>query len=79
MTGDALWYEAAQVVGITNALNVVADTLDGLAAIDEGRAFAFRNRHLISLPPGDSTRRSRTSAWLWRWRRVRRTRRNVAQ
>ena len=29
MTGDALWYEAAQVVGITNALNVAAD---GLAA-----------------------------------------------
>src|SRR5262249_60648334 len=29
MTGDELWYEAAQVVGITNALNVAAD---GLAA-----------------------------------------------
>ena len=29
MVGDALWYEAAQVVGITNALNVAAD---GLAA-----------------------------------------------
>src|ERR1700730_466735 len=27
MPDDALWYEAAQVVGITNALNVVADTL----------------------------------------------------
>jgi alkylhydroperoxidase/carboxymuconolactone decarboxylase family protein YurZ len=27
MTEDALWYEAAQVVGITNALNVVADGL----------------------------------------------------
>lgn len=27
MTGDALWYEAAQVVGITNALNVAADGL----------------------------------------------------
>ena len=25
MAGDALWYEAAQVVGITNALNVAAD------------------------------------------------------
>src|SRR5216683_2839297 len=25
MTGDAVWYEAAQVVGITNALNVAAD------------------------------------------------------
>jgi hypothetical protein len=30
MTGDALWYEAAQVVGVTNALNVVADGLGGL-------------------------------------------------
>lgn len=27
MTGDALWYEAAFVVGVTNALNVVADGL----------------------------------------------------
>jgi hypothetical protein len=27
MQGDALWYEAAMVVGITNALNVVADGL----------------------------------------------------
>jgi alkylhydroperoxidase/carboxymuconolactone decarboxylase family protein YurZ len=27
MEGDALWYEAAMVVGITNALNVVADGL----------------------------------------------------
>ncbi|MBM4438941.1 MAG: carboxymuconolactone decarboxylase family protein [Candidatus Rokubacteria bacterium] len=27
MDGDALWYEAAFVVGITNALNVVADAL----------------------------------------------------
>jgi hypothetical protein len=32
MTGDAPWYEAAQVVGITNALNVTADGLDGLVA-----------------------------------------------
>ena len=30
MTGDALWYEAAMVVGITNALNVVADGLGAL-------------------------------------------------
>jgi hypothetical protein len=30
MTGDAPWYEAAQVVGITNALNVMADGLEGL-------------------------------------------------
>ena len=27
MQDDALWYEAALVVGITNALNVVADGL----------------------------------------------------
>src|SRR5262245_49041586 len=26
MSGDACWYEAALVVGITNAVNVVADT-----------------------------------------------------
>ena len=32
MAGDALWYEAAQVVGITNALNVVADGLGGVMA-----------------------------------------------
>jgi hypothetical protein len=32
MAGDALWYEAAQVVGITNALNVTADGLDGVVA-----------------------------------------------
>src|SRR5262249_57233321 len=38
MTGDAFWYEAAQVVGITNALNVAADTLDGLEAVDEAGA-----------------------------------------
>jgi alkylhydroperoxidase/carboxymuconolactone decarboxylase family protein YurZ len=30
MAADALWYEAAQVVGVTNALNVAADGLDGL-------------------------------------------------
>src|SRR5258707_7531316 len=29
MTGDDRWYEAAFVVGITNALNVVADGLGG--------------------------------------------------
>ncbi len=32
MTDDALWYEAAQVVGMTNALNVVADS--PLAALE---------------------------------------------
>ena len=31
MTGDDRWYEAAFVVGITNALNVVADGLAGAA------------------------------------------------
>ena len=40
MKEDALWYEAAQVVGVTNALNVVADAFGagtpGLPAI--GRA-----------------------------------------
>jgi AhpD family alkylhydroperoxidase len=45
MVGDALWYEAAHVVGITNALNVVADGLAavpgvgaGLALVEEGAA-----------------------------------------
>ena len=38
MTGDALWYEAAQVVGITNALNVAADTLGVLGPVDETAA-----------------------------------------
>jgi len=38
MTGDAMWYEAAQVVGITNALNVAADTLGVLGALDEAAA-----------------------------------------
>ena len=32
MEGDALWYEAAFVVGITNALNVVADGLTAARA-----------------------------------------------
>jgi hypothetical protein len=40
MDGDAVWYEAAQVVGITNALNVAADGLGeaGLAAVDPAGA-----------------------------------------
>ena len=40
MAGDALWYEAAQVVGITNALNVAADGLGaaGMTAIDADAA-----------------------------------------
>ena len=32
LAGDAVWYEAAFVVGITNAMNVVADSLDGVAS-----------------------------------------------
>jgi hypothetical protein len=35
MVGDALWYEGAQVVGVTNALNVAADTLGVLGPVDE--------------------------------------------
>jgi len=38
MTGDAVWYEAAQVVGITNALNVAADALDVVGAVEEATA-----------------------------------------
>jgi alkylhydroperoxidase/carboxymuconolactone decarboxylase family protein YurZ len=38
MAGDALWYEAAQVVGITNALNVAADTLGALGPVEEAGA-----------------------------------------
>ncbi len=35
MVEDALWYEAAQVVGVTNAVNTVADALgDGDAVCD---------------------------------------------
>lgn len=33
MVGDALWYESAYVVGITNALNVAADGLAALPAV----------------------------------------------
>jgi len=38
MTGDAIWYEAAQVVGITNALNVAADGLGALGPVDDSSA-----------------------------------------
>jgi alkylhydroperoxidase/carboxymuconolactone decarboxylase family protein YurZ len=40
MAGDAVWYEAAFVVGVTNALNVVADGLPAgaLPDVDEGAA-----------------------------------------
>ena len=42
MKEDALWYEAASVVGVTNALNVVADGLpaDLLAPVVEASAGA---------------------------------------
>ena len=43
MTGDARWYEAAFVVGVTNALNVVADGLgpaEGAPALVEPAADA---------------------------------------
>ena len=43
MPDDALWYEAAQVVGITNALNVVADALGEI-----GRA-SCRERVLLGV------------------------------
>lgn len=33
MVGDAIWYEAAHVVGITNALNVAADGLASVPAV----------------------------------------------
>src|SRR5438552_16355542 len=38
MTGDAVWYEAAQVVGITNALNVAADALGALGMVEDADA-----------------------------------------
>ena len=38
MTGDAVWYEAAQVVGITHALNVATDALGALGMIEEATA-----------------------------------------
>ena len=38
MTGDAVWYEAALVVGITNALNVAADSLGALESVEEAAA-----------------------------------------
>jgi hypothetical protein len=38
MTGDAVWYEAAQVVGITHALNVATDALGALGTIEEATA-----------------------------------------
>jgi AhpD family alkylhydroperoxidase len=66
MRDDALWYEAALVVGVTNALNVVADALDGAgpelpgpidetAAGDEARALfaeirGFYARDDVPLP-----------------------------
>src|SRR5262245_47376948 len=57
MSGDALWYEAAQVVGVTNALNVVADGLDGVlppiepaTALPEVRAVFADLREFYEMP-----------------------------
>jgi alkylhydroperoxidase/carboxymuconolactone decarboxylase family protein YurZ len=57
MSGDALWYEAAQVVGITNALNVVADGLGGVlppiepaTALPEVRAVFADLRDFYEMP-----------------------------
>jgi AhpD family alkylhydroperoxidase len=47
MTGDAIWYEAAQVVGITNALNVAADGLGALGPVDDSSA-STENRALFA-------------------------------
>jgi alkylhydroperoxidase/carboxymuconolactone decarboxylase family protein YurZ len=59
MTGDALWYEAAQVVGITNALNVVADGLGAVlspvepdAALPEVRTVFADLRDFYEMPAG---------------------------
>ena len=45
MAEDALWYEAANVVGITNALNVVAD---GLAPAHDAGLFASGDASAVS-------------------------------
>jgi len=66
MVGDALWYEAAMVVGITNALNVVADGLgplmptakpgpDVAAIYDEIRAF-YASAGEVPIPFGLAAR-----------------------
>ena len=59
MTGDALWYEAAQVVGITNALNVVADGLGAVlspvepdVALPEVRTVFADLRDFYEMPAG---------------------------
>ena len=51
MEGDALWYEAAMVVGITNALNVVADGLTDARAL--GAAIADPDE--VTVPPEAAT------------------------
>ncbi len=60
MTGDDRWYEAAFVVGITNALNVVADglapslpPLDESAAGPEAAAVFADARAFYELPAGE--------------------------
>ena len=52
MTGDALWYEAAQVVGITNALNVVADGLGRRALAGRAGGLAPRGESRLRRPAG---------------------------
>ena len=60
MTGDDCWYEAAFVVGITNALNVVADRLaatlpplDAGAAGPEAAAIFAEAQAFYGLPAGE--------------------------
>jgi alkylhydroperoxidase/carboxymuconolactone decarboxylase family protein YurZ len=78
MSGDAPWYEAAMVVGITNALNVVADGLGALmspvkagagsaevaAVYDEIRAF-YGGGGDIPMPLGLAARDPGYLADLW--------------
>ena len=48
MTGDAAWYEAAFVVGITNALNVVADGLEAALPPPDPAALAPEGLALLA-------------------------------
>jgi hypothetical protein len=78
MAGDAPWYEAAMVVGVTNALNVVADGLGALmtpakpgagpsavtAVYDDIRAF-YGGPAEIPLPFGLAAQDPRYLGDLW--------------
>jgi len=75
MIGDARWYEAAMVVGITNALNVVADGLGALmeavkpsadvaATYEEIRAF-YATGGEVPIPFGLAARDPGYLADLW--------------